>query len=231
MDFDSFKWLTFDCYGTLIDWESGILSCLRPILASHRAVRSDQEILALFAELEAELESGTRQYIPYREVLARVVAGIGEKLGFVATAGETALLAASVPQWKPFPETVPALRRLKQKYKLGIISNIDDDLFASTQKQLEINFDLIITAQQARSYKPSQNNFLLAIRRIGVPKEKILHVAQSMYHDVIPSRALGIANVWVNRRSRHKGSGATKIAMGTPDLEVPDLITLAGLAC
>jgi 2-haloacid dehalogenase len=139
-------------------------------------------------------------------------------------------LPESLPQWPPFPDTVASLARLKQKYKLAVISNTDDDLFAETAKTLQVPFDWIITAQQAKSYKPSRNNFQRALEKIGLPKEKILHVGQSLYHDIVPTRELGWANVWVNRRSGKKGQGATVTADIKPDLEVPDLKTLAELS-
>jgi 2-haloacid dehalogenase len=229
LEFDSFKWITFDCYGTLIDWEAGIRAALKPVLARRGIAWSSRPVLSLYGELEAELESGA--YVPYREVLSGVVAGLGEKLGFRPTSEETRALSESLPHWAPFQDTVPALKALKQKYKLGIISNVDNELFAATEKTLEVTFDLVVTAEEARSYKPSHNNFLIALHRIGTAKREMLHVAQSIYHDVIPTSALGIANVWVNRGSSNDYAGATKAAVGTPDLEVPDLRRLAALAC
>ena len=132
--------------------------------------------------------------------------------------------------WKPFPDTVAALKKLKSRYKLAIISNTDDDLFADTARLLEVSFDWVITAQQAGSYKPSHHNFKLALERIALPPEQVLHVAQSIYHDIVPARELGLATVWVNRRAGKHGEGATKAAQGQPDLEVPDLKTLAEMA-
>ncbi len=128
-----------------------------------------------------------------------------------------------------FPDTVEALTRLKTKYKLAIISNTDDDLFAATVRNLGVEFDYVITAEQCRTYKPSRNNFLEALERLGLPREQVLHVAQSIYHDVVPTRALGISSVWVNRRKGLLGSGATLPAEGRPDLEVTDLKSLADL--
>jgi 2-haloacid dehalogenase len=152
------------------------------------------------------------------------------RIVFPLTESEFNVLPNSVPQWPAFPDTVEALRRLKSKYKLGIVSNTDDDLFAETAKTLQVPFDFVITAEQARSYKPSHQNFQLALERIGLPKERVLHCAQSVYHDIVPTRELGIANVWVNRRAGKRGSGATRGAAEKPDLEVPDVKTLADLA-
>ena len=227
LDFAQFEYLTFDCYGTLIDWETGILAALRPILQAHSVSTPDTTLLEIYGELEAGAEAG--EYKTYREILETVVRGLGERLGFTASPTEAQSLPQSIADWPPFPDTVAALRKLHARYKLAIISNVDDDLFASSAKLLHVPFDAVITAQQARSYKPSLNNFRLALDRIGKPKEKILHAAQSLYHDVVPTRELGIKNVWVNRRGSKSGSGATKPAVALPDLEVPDLRSLADL--
>lgn len=138
-------------------------------------------------------------------------------------------LPNSLQFWPPFPDTTEALLRLKARYKLAIISNVDDDLFAASARQLGVPFDHVITAQQVRSYKPSHNNFERALERVGVAREQVLHVAQSVYHDIVPARALGLSTVWVNRRRGLSGSGATLPAEGRPDLEVPDLKSLADL--
>jgi 2-haloacid dehalogenase len=228
LDFNRVRILTFDCYGTLIDWESGIFAALRPILAAHKKTLSDSAILRLYSELEATAEG--REYRPYREILQSVVYGFGKRLEFTTTPAQLASLPDSLASWQPFPDTVAALRKLKSRYQLGIISNVDDDLFASTAKKLEVKFDHVITAQQARAYKPSLKIFKLAQERIGVAPEQWLHVAQSVFHDVVPAKSLGITTVWVNRPSSRPGSGAAKSASANPDLEVPDLQTLADLA-
>ena len=224
LDFSQFEVLTFDCYGTLIDWETGILGALRPLVTKHGKALSDEELLALYGEIEARIEAGP--YRRYREVLREVVRGMGERLGFSASEAEMDSLPASLGMWPPFPDTVAALRRLKSRYKLAVISNTDDDLFAQTAKLLQVPFDEVVTAQQAGSYKPSLNNFHLALKRLGVAKEKWLHVAQSRHHDIAPARELGIRNVLVTRRGR----GAVLENAAQPDLEVPDLKTLAELA-
>lgn len=227
MDFSPFTTLSFDCYGTLIDWEAGILPVLRAVLARHGQNLSDPVILALYGEFEAEAEAGP--YRRYSDVLQAVVRAFGNRFGFDATAAEIRSLPNSVPAWPPFPDTVAALKQLKQRYKLAIISNIDDDLFQETSKLLGVEFDEVVTAEQARSYKPSHRNFELALSTFGVARENLLHVAQSIYHDVVPARSLGIATVWVNRRSARPGIGAVRAATGQPNLEVPDLATLASL--
>jgi 2-haloacid dehalogenase len=228
LDFARFQVLTFDCYGTLVDWETGIFGAMRPILATHGKTISDAALLELFSELEAQAEQG--QFRPYREVLQSVVRGFGERLGFAPSEIELRSLPKSLANWLPFPDTVAALRRLKSRYRLAITSNVDDDLFAATALHLEVPFDHVITAQQARAYKPSLAVFELAQERIGVNPNQWLHVAQSVYHDVIPAKSLGIATVWVHRPSPRPGAGAAKAATAQPDLEVPNLKTLADLA-
>ncbi len=227
LDLSRFECLTFDCYGTLIDWETGILNAVRPILEARRRRLSDAGILELYAALEGQEEAG--DYRSYREILHSVMARMAARLGFTASDNETRAIADSLPTWQPFPDTIPALRRLKARYRLAIISNVDDDLIAATARRLEVPFDHVITAQQARSYKPSLNNFRLALDRIALPPERILHVAQSLYHDIAPAKQLGLATVWVNRRAGKHGSGATPPAEAQPDLQVPDLATLASL--
>jgi 2-haloacid dehalogenase len=227
LDFTRFQVFTFDCYGTLIDWETGIFSALRPVLASHGKSVSDFKLLELYAELELEAEQG--EFRSYREVLQSVVRGFGERLGFTPSEAEVRSLPESLANWLPFADTIAALRQLKGRYQLAIMSNVDDDMFAATARRLEVPFDHVVTAQQARAYKPSPSIFRMAQQRIGVTPEKWLHVGQSIHHDVIPAKSLGIATVWVNRPSPRPGAGATKAASGRPDLEVPNLKTLADL--
>lgn len=224
MDFSQFTTISFDCYGTLIDWEAGILPVLRSVLANHGQSLSDAFILELYGEFEAELESGP--YQSYRNVLQAVVRSFAERLHFTASAAEINSLCESVPAWPPFPDTVRALRQLHQRHQLVVISNIDDDLFAQTQKHLGVEFDGVITAEQARSYKPSLNNFQMALRRLALSPDRLLHAGQSIYHDVVPARSLGISTVWVNRRSARPGVGAVRASEGRPDVEVPDLKSL-----
>ncbi|MBF2046286.1 MAG: haloacid dehalogenase type II [Leptolyngbya sp. IPPAS B-1204] len=227
LDFERYEALTFDCYGTLVDWETGMLGALKPLLSQHGVELDDDAILDLFAEFEAELEQG--EYKPYRHVLEQVVQKFGERFGFSPSEAEKSALPDSIKQWLPFSDTVDALKTLKQKYKLVILSNVDDDLFADTAKHLQVPFDQVITAQQVQSYKPSLYNFKTMMQRLGLPSEKILHVGASIYHDVIPASSLGLSTVFVDRR-KDGSSGAAKAAEGKPDLQVPDLATLAKLA-
>jgi len=228
LDFSRFDILTFDCYGTLINWEDGILCCLHRVLAAYGKDTDDATILRLFGDFEASAEQGV--YRRYREVLQSVVRQFGEQLGFAPTDQESRSLPESLQAWKPWPDTVSALRELRSRFRLAIISNVDDDLFAATKPQLGVEFDQIITAQQAGAYKPSLKVFELALRRVGVPEHRVLHVGQSLYHDVIPAQSLGLSTVWVNRPSERSGVGAVKAAEGRPDLQVSSLAELAA-AC
>jgi len=227
MEFDKYEVLSFDCYGTLIDWESGILEGMSPVLRSRRIEMTSEEILKLFSEFEPAVEQGT--YMKYRKVLQDIVRKFGTRLGFQPTEKDLNALTKSLPNWKPFPDTVDALARLDKKFKLAIISNIDDDLMAQTLEHLNTTFDFVITAEQIRVYKPSSIFLKYAHNRIGRPKENILHVAQSLFHDIAPTKKLGQACVWVNRRKGMEGSGATPPSDAVPDLEVPDLKALADL--
>jgi 2-haloacid dehalogenase len=228
LNFSDFEVLTFDCYGTLIDWETGILNAVRKALAAHGKSAEDNEILETYARLEAAAEAGP--YQPYRAILRTVMHGIGEHFGSEFTVEQLDSLPESIQEWQPFPDTVESLQRLKSKYKLAILSNIDNDLFAASARRLQVEFDHIVTAQQLASYKPATFNFEMALAKIGRPAHKILHVAESIYHDVVPAQKLGLKTVWLHRRMGKPGFGATKPADAKPDLELPDLKSLADLA-
>ena len=228
MNLSDFSLLSFDCYGTMIDWESGIFSALRPILTAHQKKISDMALLEMYSALELAAEQ--EDYQGYWSILESVVRGFGNRLGFEPTEAEVCSLPESVKIWQPFPDTVAALQKLKSHHKLAVISNIDDDLFTLTAPKLQVSFDYIITAQQARCYKPCAKIFRMAQERTGAKTEKWLHIGQSIYHDVIPAKSLGIATVWVNRPSPRPGAGATIMATGRPDLEVASLAALAALA-
>ena len=225
LDFTRFDALTFDCYGTLIDWEAGILSALRPLLEAHGVVdQDDDDLLERHAHLEAEAEH--RSFRRYRDILADVARGFGRDFGFVPTSAQVEGFAAAVAVWPPFTDSTQALKALETRYRLAIVSNVDDDLFAASAGQLGIEFSEVVTAQQVGSYKPARAHFDEVLRRLDVPRARVLHVAQSLYHDIAPARELGFTCVWVNRRDGRPGGGATKPAAAQPDLEVPDLRTL-----
>ena len=224
LDFTRFKAITFDCYGTLIDWESGLLAALRPVLRAHGSVLGDAEILVLYSELEPKAQIPYRRY---RDVLAQVTCHIAGRLGFSISQPEAESLPNSLSNWLPFPDTNEALAKLKTRYQLAIISNTDDELFAATSKHFDVKFDEVITAEQAHAYKPSLAPFHLALQRLGLPRDQVLHVGQSVYHDVLPAQSLGLATVLVQRR----GFGAARPADGMPDLTVSDMKTLSEMAC
>jgi 2-haloacid dehalogenase len=225
LKFDDFEVVTFDCYGTLIDWESGLLDALLPVITSRNIAINNDELLELYGALETAEENGT--YIVYKDVLKNVLRKIGSQFGFTPTQNELEAFSLSVKNWLPFPDTVAALKDLKQKYKLAVISNIDDDLFAASALHLEVEFDWVITAQQVRSYKPSLQNFHSAITTIDLPKNKILHAAQSLYHDIAPAKSFGLSTIWIHRRLGKQGFGATPQSNATPDLTFPDLKSFA----
>jgi 2-haloacid dehalogenase len=228
LDFNRFEVLTFDCYGTLVNWEAGILSALHRILSAHGKSIDDTTLLELYGDFELRSEQGA--FRPYREVLESVVRQFATEFRFTASPEEVRSLPDSLSTWKPWPDTVTALRQLKARFRLAILSNVDDDLFAATRPQLDVDFDEVITAQQAQAYKPSLKLFELALSRIHAPAHRVLHVGQSIYHDVVPAQLLGLTTVWVNRPSARPGVGAVKAAEATPDLTVSNLAELAAAA-
>jgi 2-haloacid dehalogenase len=227
LDFSQKEVLSFDCYGTLIDWETGLSEVLRPILERHGIKLETEQMLEEFGRYEAQLEAGP--YQTYRQILAGVLQNFGQHYQFQPTEQELEQFSNSVGDWPAFADSPSALAALKQRFRLAIISNVDDDLFARSNQKLGVEFDWIITAQQVQSYKPSKHNFEVAFARIGLPTSRWVHVAQSLFHDHLPAKELGLETVWVNRRQGKAGGGATPPAQAAPDLEVPDLATLARL--
>jgi 2-haloacid dehalogenase len=228
LDYGRFEALTFDCYGTLIDWEAGLSGAFRPILETHSVPMDDEDVLIRFAGYEAAAEAGP--YQSYRQVLAAGLRGVAGELGFEPSEDETAAFSGSVVDWPAFPDSAAALARLKSRFRLGVITNCDDDLFAASNERLGVDFDWIVTAQQLRSYKPAERNFTLAFDRIGLPRERILHVAQSLFHDHAPAQRLGMTTVWIDRRQGRPGSGATPAATATPNATFPDMASFAAAA-
>ena len=206
IDADRYATLSFDCYGTLIDWEAGILGYLQPLLADYDVHVIDEFVLEAFAELEPKLqgEGGA-----YRDVLARLLQGLGERLAFQPKPAELAGFAESIADWPPFADTVAALDALAKHFDLAILSNVDDALFALSAERLRIPFAHVITAEQAGAYKPDPRMFELALSRVRAP---VLHVAQSRFHDILPAAAAGLDTVWINRPSK----GAAKPVEASP---------------
>ena len=225
LDPHQFEWLTFDCYGTLIDWESGICDVLSKVLNRHGVHKSNSELLSLFSQIEPKIQSAPG-YLPYREVLRRVMDDIGIRLGLRFSDDELSGLPESMAGWHVFSDTRQALNILKSRYKLAVISNVDDELFVSTAKALNVDLDLVVTAEQVRNYKPNLRNFEAALACMGIDKQNWLHVAESLYHDIGPANHLGIKSVWVNRPNR---GGGTRPTDAIPDVVVSDLAQLTKL--
>jgi 2-haloacid dehalogenase len=224
LDFKGIGYLTFDCYGTLIDWETGITHALQPILKRHGVSIADEALLTRYAAFEAEIEAGP--YLPYRDVLKRIVDRFGQLLGFSPDETDRNAFSSSVAAWPAFPDSVDALKRLARTFKLVVLSNVDDDLFEGSNRRLGSPFHAVYTAQQIGSYKPDLRNFRYAIEKLGADKRQIVHVAQSPFHDIAPANELGLQSVWINRRHDAPGTGATPEATARPDLELRSLDAL-----
>jgi 2-haloacid dehalogenase len=224
VDFATYEALTFDCYGTLIDWEAGLLAALREALPGAADI-DDDTLLETYAQHEAEAE--TPPYRSYREVLAAGVRGVADDLGLDVGDDAVRRFSESVRDWPAFPDSAEALARLHERFGLGVITNCDADLFAASSDRLGTNFDWVVTAEAARAYKPALTGFELAFATIPVPRERILHVAQSLYHDHVPAKQLGLATVWIDRRRDRPGSGATPSAQATPDATYPSMQAFA----
>ena len=207
--------VTFDCYGTLIDWEAGIREAFR---SAAGGAMSGVDVIPSYARAEAEVER--EAWRPYREVLAAAAARTAAELQLPQPPSGGDFLAQSLPAWLPFPDTNAALERMKRAgLTLGILSNVDDDLLAQTMRHFTVEIDLVITAEQVRSYKPVHAHFLAARDRIG--SRPWLHAAQSNFHDIVPANALGIPTAWINRKSMRPLPG------GQPVMEFATLEELA----
>jgi 2-haloacid dehalogenase len=224
VDFAAYDVLTFDCYGTLIDWETGLLAALREALPGSVDV-GDDALLERYARHEAEAERPP--YRTYREVLAAGVRGVADDLRLDVGDDAVARFAESVLEWPAFPDSAEALGRLHERFRLGVITNCDADLFAASSERLRADFDWVITADAARAYKPALTGFELAFTTIPVSRERILHVAQSLFHDHVPAKQLGLTTVWIDRRHDRPGSGATPPARATPDATFPSMQAFA----
>jgi 2-haloacid dehalogenase len=206
-----FRVLTFDCYGTLIDWESGLYAALQPLLARAGVSLPRDAALATFAQHEARQEVATPA-MRYAELLCEVHAELARAWGVAPVAAESQAFGASVGNWPAFGDTVAALQYLRQHYRLVILSNVDRASFAATQPRLGVAFDAVFTAEDIGSYKPDPRNFAYLIDRLatmGLAREKILHTAQSLFHDHAPANAAGLASAWIDRRQDAQGWGAT----------------------
>jgi 2-haloacid dehalogenase len=227
-DFDA---LSFDCYGTLIDWETGIAAVLRRWADTHGLAMTDEQLLLAYSRHEATAEVDHPTDL-YPMILARSMRDLGAELGIAVSDRDAQELGGSVRDWPPFDDSTEALRRLGTRFKLIILSNVDRESFAASNRRLGVEFTSILTAQDVGSYKPSRRNFdalKAQARRLGVGDGKLLHVAQSLFHDHVPAQQAGLPTVWINRRHASLGWGATP----APQAEVtPDwtFVSMAGFA-
>ncbi len=229
--FDRYKVLTFDCYGTLIDWETGIEAVVRPWLATAGNPAPLDLVITCFALHQAKHQQ-TRPTLLYPDVLRRTWRDIEGTFGWDENRDHAEAFAASVSAWPPFPDTIESLRYLAGFYKLGILSNVDNASLRGTLDLLGVPIDLTVTAEDVASYKPGRPHFERAIEQLGgmgIAKHEILHVAQSKHHDIAPAREFGLTRVWVNRRYDKRGSGATLATSAEPDLTVNSLAELVAL--
>ncbi len=215
-DFDA---VTFDCYGTLIDWETGILATLRPWATRNGMKATDDELLHAYSTFESARETAHPR-MRYPDVLAAVFRDIGRRFGATVSDEEAEAFGGSVRDWPPFADSADGLAYLRGHYRLGILSNIDRASFAHSQAKLGVEFDLVVTAQDVGSYKPAPAHFEAAFAQLatmGVPRQRILHAAESLHHDHVPARQFGLASIWIHRRAgRGGGFGATK----PPEIDV-----------
>lgn len=207
-DFEAFS---FDCYGTLIDWEAGISAVLTPWAAKQGCRLGSEELLVGYSKHESQAET-ERPADLYPNILAAAMKGLAEQLGLAASPEDLARFGTSVPNWPVFPDSHAALSTLQKSRRLLILSNVDRQSFAASGAKLGIQFDAVVTAQDVGSYKPSPNSFealRVKAQELGVTPGKILHVAQSLFHDHVPAKAAGFSTVWINRRHNLPGWGAT----------------------
>lgn len=215
------KTITFDCYGTLIDWKGGLEQSFRAMFGSMVDGRMD-ELFDVYVQVEAEIESG--EYRSYRDVLSEVSQRIADRLGVELSPEKIDTLSTMLPSWPAFADTNEALLRLKKRFQLGVLSNIDRDLFSGTATLFDVSFDFLVTADDVGSYKPAHGHFQKMLDHHG-QLDSVLHVAQSLYHDGIPAGELGLAFVWINR---YKQSNETAVL---PIAEFSDLKSLADVVC
>lgn len=227
-DLTRFRALSFDCYGTLIDWEAGIATVLRRWATDQGLALSDEQLLTAYAEHEAQAEVQWPTE-PYPRILARAMRGLGDALGVPVSDSDAEALATSVPDWPAFPDSADALARLAEHYRLIILSNVDRASFAGSNRRLGVTFTSILTAEDIGSYKPSPRNFqalLAEVERLEIGSDHLLHVAQSLFHDHVPAKAVGLPTVWINRRHSDPGWGATP----APPTEVTPDLTFTSMA-
>lgn len=218
MRISDFKAMTFDVYGTLIDWETGLLNELRPWVRKHALNLSDDAILEAFAGEESPIQRANPRML-YRDVLAEVHRALAKKWDIAADAVAAKAFGGSIARWPAFADSAAALGYLKTRFTLAALSNVDDASIQPSVEKLGRPFHHIFTAQRIGSYKPDRRNFDYAIAKLaaqGIAKDEILHVAESLFHDHVPAQALGMTSAWIDRRAGKKGSGATHPIMDPP---------------
>jgi 2-haloacid dehalogenase len=222
MKLTDFKALTFDCYGTLIDWETGLWNALQPLISAGQLKIGREEALNVFSRLETEQEVETPS-LRYSALLSVIHARMAKKWGVHTHADLHDRFGASVADWPAFPDSVEALAYLKRHYKLVILSNVDRLSFAASNKKLGVTFDAVYTAEDVGSYKPDPRNFAHLIEHLeadlGIGKSEILHTAQSLHHDHVPAERAGLARAWIDRRFGQSGGGATVIPEKEPQVD------------
>src|SRR5215470_2526769 len=225
MEITDFEAISFDCYGTLIDWEAGLAAVLGPWARSRGVALDDEALLAAYARHEERAESSHPRE-PYPGILRRSLTALGHELGAEVTADDAQRLAGSVPDWPAFGDSAAALASLGRRFKLIILSNVDRASFAGSRQWLGVDFDSVLTAQDIGSYKPSPRNF---DARLGVAEGGLLHAAQSLFHDHVPAQRAGLRTAWINRRHGRPGWGATPAppADVAPDWEFPSMAAFA----
>jgi 2-haloacid dehalogenase len=234
MNLSHFEALSFDCYGTLIDWESGILGVLVPWARQHRLGVDDETLLATYARQESDTEAEMPN-ARYPDVLARSFIGVGRELNAPVRAADAQRLASSVPDWPAFPDSRDALSSLAERYQLFILSNVDRESFRASEEQLGVRFTDVVTAEDVGSYKPSKRNFEALMTHAGmsgVQPGRLLHVAQSLFHDHVPAKEVGLPTVWIDRRGGRDGWGATPAPKSevVPDWMFPSMAAFAAYA-
>jgi len=234
VDLAGFDALSFDCYGTLIDWEAGIAAVLGPWAQSRDLDLTAEALLTAYSGHEARAEA-EHPGDPYPLILERSLRDLGAQLGVEVTQEEAQRLGRSVPDWPEFGDSHDALTALGERYQLIILSNVDRESFAASNRRLGVTFTSILTAQDIGSYKPAPPNFealLAEAERLGVGKGRLLHVAQSLFHDHVPAQRAGLPTVWINRRRDRPGWGATPAPAAdvTPDWEFPSMRAFAAAA-
>jgi len=231
MRLSDFDVLSFDCYGTLIDWESGIVAALAPWLEAHGVEAERERILQAFSAAEAPQQQATPGML-YRDLLAVVHGAIAERFGLPQDPAAARAFRASVEHWPAFPDSPTALAYLKQHYQLVILSNVDRASFVHSNRRLGVAFDAVYTAEDIGAYKPDPRNFehlLASLGERGIDPAQILHTAESLFHDHLPAQRRGLATCWIHRRAGQDGFGATRAPAGEvrPDFRFESLAALA----